>query len=193
MNHPKKTPAQPAAKGKTVATFRHDAKRKNLPTAEYESLMRQEDMSPIAVAYERRNRDLDPQLVWRGKDDQDWSELVERLAADRWAEFPDMRGFSANNLRSMRQIYSEYSVATLREQLVQELKRGGRQFLEQAVPGIIAPAAATPAGVILEQPVQESVATIASVRNAEILAQHVRELLAAVPWGHHVELLNKPN
>jgi adenine-specific DNA-methyltransferase len=28
------------------------------------------------VAYERRNRDLDPQLVWRGKDEQDWSDLV---------------------------------------------------------------------------------------------------------------------
>jgi adenine-specific DNA-methyltransferase len=28
------------------------------------------------VAYERRNRDLDPQLVWRGKDDKDWSDLV---------------------------------------------------------------------------------------------------------------------
>src|SRR5262249_47557231 len=25
---------------------------------------------------ERRNRDLDPQLVWRGKDEQDWSDLV---------------------------------------------------------------------------------------------------------------------
>ena len=28
------------------------------------------------IAYERRNRDLDPQLVWRGKDEQDWSDLV---------------------------------------------------------------------------------------------------------------------
>jgi adenine-specific DNA-methyltransferase len=28
------------------------------------------------LAYERRNRDLDPQLVWRGKDEQDWSDLV---------------------------------------------------------------------------------------------------------------------
>jgi len=26
--------------------------------------------------YERRNQDLDPQLVWRGKDKQDWSDLV---------------------------------------------------------------------------------------------------------------------
>ena len=28
------------------------------------------------MAYQRRNRDLDPQLVWRGKDEQDWSDLV---------------------------------------------------------------------------------------------------------------------
>lgn len=26
------------------------------------------------VAYERRNKDLDPQLVWRGKDVRDWSD-----------------------------------------------------------------------------------------------------------------------
>lgn len=38
--------------------------------------MREDEQSPIRVAYERRNRDLDPQLVWRGKDEQDWSDLV---------------------------------------------------------------------------------------------------------------------
>ncbi len=38
--------------------------------------MRVEDKSPVRIAYERRNRDLDPQLVWRGKDEQDWSDLV---------------------------------------------------------------------------------------------------------------------
>jgi adenine-specific DNA-methyltransferase len=52
------------------------AKRKNIPTAEFESVMQAEDKSPIRIAYERRNRDLDPQLVWRGKDEQDWSDLV---------------------------------------------------------------------------------------------------------------------
>ena len=70
-----KSPAKPA-KGKTVATLRHDAKRKNLPTVEYQSLMREAENKPIQVAYERRNRDLDPQFVWRGKDDADWSDLV---------------------------------------------------------------------------------------------------------------------
>ena len=62
---------------KTVATLRHDeASRKNIPTAEFRSVMDRSEQSPVQVAYERRNRDLDPQLVWRGKDAQDWSDLV---------------------------------------------------------------------------------------------------------------------
>src|SRR5215472_12849411 len=62
---------------KTVETLKHDkASRMNIPTAEYEPVMRKEEQSPIRLAYERRNRDLDPQLVWRGKDEQDWSDLV---------------------------------------------------------------------------------------------------------------------
>jgi len=63
--------------GKTVETLKHDdAKRKNIPTAEFQSVVQKEQESPARVAYERRNRDLDPQLVWRGKDEQDWSDLV---------------------------------------------------------------------------------------------------------------------
>ena len=62
---------------KSVETLTHeDASRKNIPTAEYHSVMQKDDQNPVRVAYERRNRDLDPQLVWRGKDEQDWSDLV---------------------------------------------------------------------------------------------------------------------
>ncbi len=62
---------------KSVETITHEeASRKNIPTAEFQSVMRQEEQDPIQVAYDRRNRDLDPQLVWRGKDEQDWSDLV---------------------------------------------------------------------------------------------------------------------
>ena len=68
--------AKKAAK-KTVATLKHEeASRTNIPTAELETLMREEERSPVQLAYARRNRDLDPQLVWRGKDEQDWSDLV---------------------------------------------------------------------------------------------------------------------
>ncbi len=62
---------------KTVETLTHDAdKRKNIPTAEFQSVLKTDQQHPIRVAYERRNRDLDPQLVWRGKDEKDWSDLV---------------------------------------------------------------------------------------------------------------------
>lgn len=64
-------------RNKTVEALIHDeATRKNIPTAEYQSVMRKHEQEAIRVAYERRNRDLDPQLVWRGKDEQDWSDLV---------------------------------------------------------------------------------------------------------------------
>jgi adenine-specific DNA-methyltransferase len=64
---------------KTVETLTHDeARRKHIPTAEYQSVVRKEEEQPVRVAYERgaaglekektaRNRDLDPQLIWRGK------------------------------------------------------------------------------------------------------------------------------
>ena len=62
---------------KTVETLRHkDASRKNIPTAEHQAVMAEDDRNPVRVAYERRNRDLDPQFVWRDKDAQNWSDLV---------------------------------------------------------------------------------------------------------------------
>jgi adenine-specific DNA-methyltransferase len=81
-----------AAKNKaprSVETLNHDeARRKNIPTAEYQSVLEKQKLAPVQVKYPRaggsglqfekegRNADLDPQLVWKGKDRQDWSELV---------------------------------------------------------------------------------------------------------------------
>ena len=64
------------AKKKSIKTLAHkEAKRPNIPTAEHQSVMTGEEQNPVPVTY-KRNRDLDPQLVWRGKDEQDWSDLV---------------------------------------------------------------------------------------------------------------------
>ena len=63
-------------KPKQVENFAYDERRTNIPSAEDRSLMEEDDLTPIQVAYKRRNRDLDPQLVWRGKDEQDLSDLV---------------------------------------------------------------------------------------------------------------------
>lgn len=77
-----------ARNGKDVDSLVHKkATRKNIPTAEQQSFVEAEDAAPKAVTYPRdtplepgatrpRNPDLDPQLVWRGKDQQDWSDLV---------------------------------------------------------------------------------------------------------------------
>jgi adenine-specific DNA-methyltransferase len=69
--------AKKIATPKTVEVIKHDeARRKNIPTAEYQSVIQKNEQNPVRVAYERRNRDLDPQLVWRGKDEKDWSDLI---------------------------------------------------------------------------------------------------------------------
>jgi adenine-specific DNA-methyltransferase len=60
---------------KTVEALKYDDKRKNIPTAEFQSVLTPEEQKPIELRYPR-NTDLDPQVVWRGKDEQDWSDLV---------------------------------------------------------------------------------------------------------------------
>ena len=79
--HMAKKREQTAAKTVERSTLRTTSQRKNIPTAEYQSVSAAREQSPIRVAYERRNRDLDPQLVWRGKDEQDWSDLVVHAPA----------------------------------------------------------------------------------------------------------------
>lgn len=85
----KTTPKAPKA-DLQVETLKHEGDtRKNIPTAEFQSVVQREHQQQVQVTYERgapagplqaernaRNRDLDPQLVWRGKDQQDWSDLV---------------------------------------------------------------------------------------------------------------------
>jgi adenine-specific DNA-methyltransferase len=87
-----KAPKKSSGSKKTVETLKHDeAKRKNIPTAEHQSVLQKTEQNPVRVTYARsaaglddekvkRNRDLDPQLVWRGKDEQDWSDLVVHAA-----------------------------------------------------------------------------------------------------------------
>lgn len=84
----KKLMAKKRGTSKQVESLTHDeASRRNIPTAEFQSVMAADDQSPVEVRYQRgvtgleeeknqRNRDLDPQLVWRGKDERDWSDLV---------------------------------------------------------------------------------------------------------------------
>ena len=69
--------ARAPKKPRQVEALTHGGvKRRNVPTAEAQPLMADEEKAPVRLAYARRNRDLDPQLVWRGKDEQDEADLV---------------------------------------------------------------------------------------------------------------------
>jgi adenine-specific DNA-methyltransferase len=68
--------ARKPATPKTVEALKHaEAKRRNIPTAEYQSVQDKAQQAPKVLRYPR-NADLDPQLVWRGKDEQDAQDLV---------------------------------------------------------------------------------------------------------------------
>ena len=60
---------------KPVGTILHDETRANIPSAELEPVLAEDDREALRIAWKRRNRDLDPQLVWRGKD-PDQAELT---------------------------------------------------------------------------------------------------------------------
>ena len=57
-----------------VEATRHQDKRANIPTTELRDFVREEELSPTRLRYQR-DLSLDPQLVWKGKDEQDGSDL----------------------------------------------------------------------------------------------------------------------
>jgi adenine-specific DNA-methyltransferase len=58
-----------------VNAIRHDDKRMNIPTADSEELLDESVARPTQLRW-KRDPSLDPQLVWKGKDEQDPEDLV---------------------------------------------------------------------------------------------------------------------
>ena len=53
-----------------VEALRHTDRRANIPTNELRGMLADDERAPKAMLYPR-DPSLDPQLVWRGKDEQD--------------------------------------------------------------------------------------------------------------------------
>ena len=58
-----------------IATVKHKDKRVNIPTEELRDFVGDDEKNPKTVLYPR-DPSLDPQLVWKGKDEQDRSDLA---------------------------------------------------------------------------------------------------------------------
>lgn len=62
-------------KNTPVEATKHKDKRKNIPTEELSDFVKSDEKKPTKVLYPR-DPSLDPQLVWKGKDEQDAQDLV---------------------------------------------------------------------------------------------------------------------
>lgn len=58
-----------------VESIRHKDKRYNIPTEELRDFVADAEAAPKALLYPR-DPSLDPQLVWKGKDEQDREDLA---------------------------------------------------------------------------------------------------------------------
>ena len=109
--------------------------------------------------------------------------VVERLAADLLAEFPNQRGFSVQNLWRMKQLYADYNAA---------------EFLSQVVREFNPAPAEPPTHEFLSQRVREIVALVPWGHHANILAQltdpaarlYYLRATAQLGWSRNV-LLNQ--
>jgi adenine-specific DNA-methyltransferase len=98
---------------KNVEALRHpDDKRLNIPTAEHQSVLEAEHVARKEVRYPR-NTDLDPQLLWRGKDYQDWSDLVVQAAPIYIQEKVHPKALIDDLLRQSKQARSDQSEAQI--------------------------------------------------------------------------------
>ena len=68
-------PSKSGDTGKKVAAIKHLDKRSNIPTEELRDFVSEDEKNPKTVFYPRDST-LDPQLVWKGKDEQDNQDLA---------------------------------------------------------------------------------------------------------------------
>ena len=76
----KKRPTQKSGPA-PVESIRHKDKRKNIPTEELRDFVAEEEQAPKTMLYPR-DPSLDPQLVWKGKDEQDREDLAVPVVPD---------------------------------------------------------------------------------------------------------------
>ena len=109
--------------------------------------------------------DMGRQIVEKQEKTQWGSGFIEQLSKDLKEEFPEMKGFSKDNLFMMKRFYLFYQSSEIVEQPVQQLESRDNKFIEQN------------AQQIVPQLVKQTQITV--------------HKFACVPWGHHIFILKK--
>jgi adenine-specific DNA-methyltransferase len=98
-----------------VDALRHQDKRKNIPTEELRDFVRDQENVPKTLLYPR-DPSLDPQLVWKGKDEQDRADLAvpavpiyiqEKIHPQAIIE--DLRGQTRERTESQVSLFSDFN------------------------------------------------------------------------------------
>jgi len=124
-----------ARPSKTLASHKHrDDKRRLIPSAEHQPLLRADEAAPILVAYQHRNPDLDPQLIWRGKYDDAQVEQTEKDdgAATMPRQVKGAMTLPAPPLYIQEKIHPETLIRDLREFRAKESAVANAQAAVQA-------------------------------------------------------------
>lgn len=102
---------------KAVAAYKHAAAtRKNIPTGEFQALVQDDVRAPVELKYPR-NTDLDPQLVWRGKDAQDTAGTLNVKAPPLYIQekihpkflIDDLRRHAAQNAGELPDLFGDFN------------------------------------------------------------------------------------
>ena len=122
--------------------------------------------------------DLGRQIVEKQENAKWGSGFIEQLSKDLKEEFPEMTGFSYDNLRFVRRFYLFYSSKS--EQLVPKL---GNQIMKQLV------------SLLPVENSEKSEQLVSKIQQLEIqnfiVSEQVVRQFTCVPWGHHMLILKK--
>ncbi len=108
--------------------------------------------------------ELGARIVEREQNAEWGSGFIDGFSRDLKKAFPDMRGFSSQNLRYCRAFYRFYCVGEIRQQSVGELESGGGDSKRQQA---VAKTEGGTMDAIVQQPVGQ------------------------IPWGHNIQIFTK--
>src|SRR5579864_7167469 len=98
-----------------IDSIRHKDKRANIPTEELRDFVADEERAPKKQLYPR-DPSLDPQLVWKGKDEQDATDLVVDVVPIYIQEkihplaiVEDVRSTSARTIEPQADLFADFN------------------------------------------------------------------------------------
>lgn len=133
--------------------------------------------------------------ILRAQKAEGWgTKVVERLAKDLAAEFPEMGGFSRSNMLYMRLFYAAWASVEIVQQPVGQLPGAivsppVTQSRKGKVQQPVAPIVAQPVGQLSAPIVQQAVGQIVPQAVAQL--DEPPEPLALLPWGTNILLIEK--